>query len=372
ARVASLLLLPVREVGNSSSADGDAGPSPPGMGDFARSTQALHWTFASAEALGTLVGGILTAAARAGKTRAERLEAVRDEDLELADGTALERLSDDDERGFEALFLSKMKEWCFSAALNDRLPERDNKYATRLFWTAATLLKRLDVTTSMMKASPFVMRAVAVFVAGKIEEIPLPRPEYRGVQVDKLAKLANVHPSAIVENEIAFLDGVRFHLVVFHPLRPFEGFVEGLRTAQPGREPLWAAVDQRGRAVLEDSLFTDACFLFTPTKIALGALLVGLEDQDQVEGDAPESAVSSEQLVEWALPADAGLAVRDVVDAVKPVRDFLRANLHLRKHLPDRIRAGNARAKAWMKRWVDDNKAWQHARASNNKRKRSA
>lgn len=327
------------------------------MASYVTSTQRQRWLFESADSL---------AEARSAAQAA------------VGADVRLERLTERDERGFEALYLEKMRQWCCASdgKVNQRLGPEDAarpyrlRLGTRLFWTAATLFKRLNLRRSMMHSdnNPFVMRAVAVYVAGKSEEIPLSL-QYRGVHVEALAGLAVLDSAAIVENEIGFLGAVDFNLVMFHPYAALSGIIDALQLQHPADAALWNALDAGAVDVLEASLYTDACFLFSFARIAMAAVLVAWDEYDE-HGQA-QALVTREKLAEWIVPEGVeGQERAAIVADVERVAGFLAQGRNAKQELVDHIKHKNARARLWLPHWREKSKAWDFRQPSS-KRKRA-
>lgn len=110
--------------------------------------------------------------------------------------------------------------------------------------------------------------------------------------------LCVVQLTSIVKLEVPVLEGLHFHMRVFHPFRPLKGFLLALQDlkpaqthpAQPGQQQQQQqqlipaeqlqAVGDRARKLIECSFYTDCCLLYTPSHIALSALIVAGEEKN--------------------------------------------------------------------------------------------
>jgi hypothetical protein len=157
-----------------------------------------------------------------------------------------------------------------------------------------------------MAENPTLMSVVAIFAASKIEELPL-NFELRGVKVDQLANLSKLPPELIVDNEIRFLAGIDFEMLVHHPTRVMNGLIDALRESRPQDSAAWDALETGANALLDRTLQTDAVFLHSPTRIAFGTLIAA---HDQLE---PRAHYSRNELLAWTIPGD---TTPEAVDAV--------------------------------------------------------
>ncbi|MEE6458748.1 hypothetical protein FKM82_000409 [Ascaphus truei] len=76
----------------------------------------------------------------------------------------------------------------------------------------------------------------------------------------------------ILEYELLLIQQLNFHLIVHNPYRPFEGYLIDLKTRYsllPNPEVLRKAADE----FMSQVALTDACLLFTPSMMALTAIL---------------------------------------------------------------------------------------------------
>jgi hypothetical protein len=268
------------------------------MAEYGHSTQLLHWTFNSQADVDAARGAARERHAAAGARPPPQQQ------------RAL--LSPAAEQGFLNIFLDTIiKKLCSKEQLNENLTQA--KYATRLYWTAATLFKRFYLRHSLTAENPTLMSVVAIFAASKVEELPLTF-ELRGVRVDQLASLSKLPPDLIVDNEIRFLAGVDFEMVVHHPTRVLAGLLERLRAERASSAEQWEVLEKAALALLDRTLQTDACFLHSPARIAFGALLVA---HDRLDPPAP---YSRNELLAWTLPDGAGA---DAINAIIRVADEL-------------------------------------------------
>lgn len=185
-------------------------------------------------------------------------------------------------------YIDEIRRVCFSQPV-------DEKFKHRLFWTAATLYKRFYLGTSVLLTNPISMVYTSVFVAGKVEEIPMTK-QFRGVDVDKLSETLGSR-DVVIGNEIKFLDGIKFHLLLFHPVRPLVGYVSKLKEQQPSFD--WIQLQESAISLLEKSLHYDYCFTHSPAQLAVAAIMAVLLESPQ---DFP---ITCRDFIKNVLPAPA-------------------------------------------------------------------
>lgn len=256
----------------------------------------------------------------------------------------------------EALYLNKIKSWCLdpkeARTMNERLVLEDpsaadavksSSYAKTLFWTSVIYLKRFFLKNCMLKYNPFIMRAVAVYVAGKVEEIPL-TSDLRGVRVDRLGTLANTAPEMIVESEIAFLGGIDFELSVFSPQRPLDGLFEDLRAREPSKAKIWKSLETVANTILQNCIFSDVIFLHSPSRIAFAAILAA-------HGEAKKKPdFTIDELFQWLLPEGIE-APESLKEDLVQLGESLKENKGVVKKVGVLLRA-SPNAENWVRKWT--------------------
>jgi len=302
--------------------------------NYEKSTQRAYWTFNDSSAL----------------------DAHREAALRAAGAGQVQLLSTGEERGFCVLYVRKIRDWCLntrhSVLLNKRLETAGpdggsvpSHFAYALFWTAATLFRRFFLKKSMMASNPLIMRAVAIFVAAKVEELPL-STELRGIYAVELKKLSNFREDSsedfLIENEIEFLDGVGFHLTVFSPLEPFQGFIEQLERLKPAFSNIWNKISCKGLDFLEHSVCLDLIFLHSPSRLAFGAILAAGEDHKDV--------FTVHELLQWLIP-EGVKPKEDFIAVMMELKDSLKAGPENCNALVDQTRKSEA-AKVWLDTWA--------------------
>lgn len=128
--------------------------------------------------------------------------------------------------------------------------------------TATTFFKRFYLYNSVMDQDPELMLLMCIFLATKTEE--------QWTKIEKLAELVSREPSDIISLEVPLLEGMKFSLYVYHPYRPLNGFMSEMK-AQELAAP--ADLLPAAHAFIEACLRSDAIFVFSPSVIALCALV---------------------------------------------------------------------------------------------------
>uniref|UniRef100_A0A7S2RYY5 Cyclin C-terminal domain-containing protein n=1 Tax=Mucochytrium quahogii TaxID=96639 RepID=A0A7S2RYY5_9STRA len=291
------------------------------MSDYLKSTQRRFWMFENQDDIDKI-------------RKDENEKIVRQKNFDLP-------LMVSEERMLLAFYLKGMRNKCKTGRLSDG-DKLNGELRRRLYWTAATLFKRFYIYNSMMRESPMKMLPVAIYCAAKIEELPL-TPEYRGIRIERLAKLVTPDVQTILDNEIKFLDQVKFHLVLYHPLRPLGGFIAKLKESKPSSKSLWEQTELVARTILEASLCTDLCFLESPSRLAFGSILAALKSLDPPPG--PEG--SPELICEVLLPPNSD---ETKVNSIVELSTTLQGCVVKFKELNSLVK-NNATARLWIDDW---------------------
>ncbi|CAH0475694.1 unnamed protein product [Peronospora belbahrii] len=173
----------------------------------------------------------------------------------------LEFLSPEQETLLRAFYEEKIQESCSAQFL---------RTSDKVKCCAIMLYKRFYLSNSVMEFHPKHLVPTAIYVAGKVEE------QY--ISVDTVADQLHVDHKFIIGHEMILLEGVRFHLIMYHPFRTLLGFLDDFRaySKQVLSKDLPATVLQKlhanATAVLNDMLLTDLPLLHYPSYLALAAL----------------------------------------------------------------------------------------------------
>jgi len=142
------------------------------------------------------------------------------------------------------------------------------KYPRNVILTAMAYVRRYYRAESLEGSDPSLMIVTALYLAGKVEEVPPDEAAgytlaQRGVNMDALSqRLASKSRSAAtlkkesIDNEMKLLVGLNFDLLCFHPLRTALGYVEELTRSG-------ASIADPDLAVLKKEIWlrSSACYL---------------------------------------------------------------------------------------------------------------
>lgn len=160
--------------------------------------------------------------------------------------------------------------------------------------SAFIYMKRFYLNESCMDYHPRNIGVTCAYLACKVDEFNVSidvfiknvRGDYRKAQ------------ETILSNELLLMKKLNFHLTVHLPYRAVEGFLIDLRARYPPARDKLELMGSEIEDYLDKSMFTDACFLYTPSQIALAAVCHSAERcnldlseylRDYVFADDPES-----------------------------------------------------------------------------------
>ncbi|XP_061203246.1 cyclin-H isoform X2 [Neopsephotus bourkii] len=137
--------------------------------------------------------------------------------------------------------------------------------------TASMYFKRFYLNNSVMEYHPRIIMLTCVFLACKVDEFNVSSAQFVGNLRESPAGQEKALEQ-ILEYELLLIQQLNFHLIVHNPYRPFEGFLIDLKTRYPvleNPEVLRKTADD----FLSRVALTDAYLLFSPSQIALAAIL---------------------------------------------------------------------------------------------------
>lgn len=156
-------------------------------------------------------------------------------------------------------YLVKQREFC----RNFTPPMRKSVVATAFIY-----MKRFYLHESCMEYHPRNIGVTCAYLACKVDEF--------NVSIDQFIKNVNGDcrkaQKTILSNELLLMKKLHFQLTVHLPFRAVEGFLIDLRARYPPARDKTELMVPEIDDYLEKSMFTDACFLFTPSQIALAAI----------------------------------------------------------------------------------------------------
>ncbi|XP_061478033.1 cyclin-H isoform X2 [Rhineura floridana] len=137
--------------------------------------------------------------------------------------------------------------------------------------SACMYFKRFYLNNSVMEYHPRIIMLTCAFLACKVDEFNVSSSQFVG-NLRESAVGQEKALEQILEYELLLIQQLNFHLIVHNPYRPFEGFLIDLKTRYPlleNPEMLRKTADD----FLSRVALTDAFLLYTPSQIALTAIL---------------------------------------------------------------------------------------------------
>lgn len=137
--------------------------------------------------------------------------------------------------------------------------------------TACMYFKRFYLNNSVMEHHPRIIMLTCAFLACKVDEFNVSSAQFVGNLPESPATQENTLEQ-ILEYELLLIQQLNFHLIVHNPYRPFEGYLIDIKTRYPLLENP-EILRKNSDDFLHRVALSDACLLFTPSIIALTALL---------------------------------------------------------------------------------------------------
>ncbi|XP_027512738.1 cyclin-H isoform X1 [Corapipo altera] len=217
---------------------------------FHSSTQRRHWTFRGEEELSRR---------RAEANRRARGRAVATGKVPQGELVLLEP---HEELAICKYYEKRLLDFC--AVFKPAMPRS-------VVGTACMYFKRFYLNNSVMEYHPRIIMLTCAFLACKVDEFNVSSAQFVGnLRESPLGQEKALEQ--ILEYELLLIQQLNFHLIVHNPYRPFEGFLIDLKTRYPvleNPEVLRKTADD----FLSRVALTDAYLLFTPSLIALTAIL---------------------------------------------------------------------------------------------------
>lgn len=138
--------------------------------------------------------------------------------------------------------------------------------------TAAMYFRRFYLNNSIMEYHPRIIMLTCAYLACKVDEFNVSSTQFVGNLLQETPAGQERVLEQILEYELLLIQQLNFHLVVHNPYRPMEGLLIDLKTRYPtleNPESLRKSADD----FLTQAALTDAGLLFSPSQIALTAIL---------------------------------------------------------------------------------------------------
>ena len=186
--------------------------------------------------------------------------------------------------------------------------------------TACMYFKRFYLNNSVMKYHPRIIMLTCEFLACKVDEFNVSSPQFVGnLRESPLGQEKALEQ--ILEYEL-LIQQLNFHLIVHNPYRPFEGYYRpiDLKTRYPlleNPEILRKTADD----FLNRVALTDAHLLYTPSQIALTAILFSASRAGiTMESYFSESLMLKENRTSLSQLLDIMKSMRSLVKKYEPPR----------------------------------------------------
>ncbi|PRD32273.1 UNVERIFIED_CONTAM: Cyclin-H [Trichonephila clavipes] len=143
--------------------------------------------------------------------------------------------------------------------------------------------KRFYLNNSVMDYHPKDIVVTCVYLASKVEEFNVSISQFVANVKGDREKATEI----ILNHELLLMQQLNFDLSVYNPYRPVEGFLIDIKTRYTelfDPEHLRPAIEE----FLDKIQFTDACFLYSPSQIALAAIAYGAAKfKESIDGFIP-------------------------------------------------------------------------------------
>jgi cyclin H len=213
---------------------------------FSTSTQRKYWVFQSVDELERLRASANAKIAKSGKIPEDLLLTPKDESYLIRRN------------------LVKLREFCrkFQPVM------RNSVIATAFIY-----MKRFYLNQSCMEYHPRDICVTCAYLACKVDEFNVSIDQFiKNVQGD-----CRKAQKTVLSNEMLLMKKMQFHLTVHLPYRAVEGFLIDLRARYPPARDKTSQIAEAVEDYLEKAMYTDACFLYAPSQIALAAVVSGAQ-----------------------------------------------------------------------------------------------
>ncbi|KAM4575870.1 cyclin-H [Odontesthes bonariensis] len=176
----------------------------------------------------------------------------------------------------ESVFLERHEEDALFRHYERRLLDFCNAFKPAMpksvVGTAIMYFRRFYVNNSIMEYHPRIIMLTCAYLSCKVDEFNVSSTQFVGNLLQETPAGQEKVLEQILEFELLLIQQLNFHLVVHNPYRPMEGLLIDLKTRYPtleNPESLRKSADD----FLTQASMTDAGLLFSPSQIALTAIL---------------------------------------------------------------------------------------------------
>ncbi|KAJ8923906.1 hypothetical protein NQ315_006682 [Exocentrus adspersus] len=133
--------------------------------------------------------------------------------------------------------------------------------------TSFHYFKRFYINNSVMNYHPKEIMVTCIYLACKVEEFNVSIQQFVSNIKGDREKATDI----ILNNELLLMEQLNFHLSIHNPFRPVEGLLIDIKTRGSLHDPerLRPGIEH----FLEKALLTDAIMLYSPSQVALAAVL---------------------------------------------------------------------------------------------------
>lgn len=132
--------------------------------------------------------------------------------------------------------------------------------------TSVAYFRRFYLVHSVMAYDPKLVLPTCVFLAAKAENFFIPITHFAEA-------LSDIEPQQILDLEFCLFESLGFNLTVHNALRPLHGFFLDMQVSSDFDTALLGQIHDQAKAFIVDAFANDAIFLYTPSQIALAALM---------------------------------------------------------------------------------------------------
>ncbi|CAK6950098.1 cyclin-H [Scomber scombrus] len=138
--------------------------------------------------------------------------------------------------------------------------------------TAIMYFRRFYLNNSIMEYHPRIIMLTCAYLSCKVDEFNVSSSQFGGNLLQETPAGQERVLEQILEYELLLIQQLNFHLVVHNPYRPMEGLLIDIKTRYPTLENP-ETLRKNADDFLTQATMTDAGLLFTPSQIALTAIL---------------------------------------------------------------------------------------------------
>ncbi|KAJ8955874.1 hypothetical protein NQ318_005422 [Aromia moschata] len=175
--------------------------------------------------------------------------------------------------------------------------------------TSFHYFKRFYIHNSVMNYHPKEIMVTCIYLACKVEEFNVSIQQFVANIKGDREKATDI----ILNNELLLMEQMNFHLSIHNPFRPVEGLLIDIKTRGSLHDPerLRPGIEH----FLERALLTDAILLYSPSQVALAAVLHAASKlQENLDSYVTDTLFGE----------DGRGKLEDLIDAVRGIRSMVK------------------------------------------------